>query len=59
MVFFADLKKREGGLLSRARLYDTIRSNQGEVAPYKFLTPVVTKMKEYVAGKLKVFANIA
>jgi len=46
-------------VMYRDRLYDTIRSNQGEVAPYKFLTPVVTKMKEYVAGKLKVFANIA
>ena len=46
-------------VMYRDRLYDFIRSNQGEVAPYKFLTPVVTKMKEYVAGKLKVFANIA
>ena len=46
-------------VMYRDRLHDTIRSNQGEVAPYKFLTPVVTKMKEYVAGKLKVFANIA
>ena len=46
-------------VMYRDRLYDTIRSNQGEVAPYKFLTPAVTKMKEYVAGKLKVFANIA
>jgi hypothetical protein len=27
------------------------------VAPYKFLEPAVTKMKEYVAGKLKVFAG--
>jgi len=46
-------------VMYRDRLYDTIRSNQGEVAPYKFLTPALTKMKEYVAGKLKVFANIA
>ena len=46
-------------VMYRDRLYDTIRSNQGEVAPYKFLTPAVIKMKEYVAGKLKVFANIA
>ncbi len=44
-------------VMYRDRLYDTIRSNQGEVAPYKFLTPAVTKMKEYVAGKLKVFAG--
>ncbi len=46
-------------VMYRDRLYDFIRSNPGEVAPYKFLTPAVTKMKEYVAGKLKVFANIA
>lgn len=44
-------------VMYRDRLYDTIRSNPGEVAPYKFLTPAVTKMKEYVAGKLKVFAG--
>ncbi len=43
-------------LMYRDRLYDTIRSNPAEVAPYKFLAPSVTKMKEYVAGKLKVFA---
>ncbi len=44
-------------VLYRDSLYDTIRSNPGEVAPYKFLTPAVTKMKEYVSGKLKVFAK--
>jgi fructose-bisphosphate aldolase, class II len=44
-------------VLYRDRLYDTIRSNPGETAPYKFLTPTVTKMKEYVADKLKAFAN--
>ena len=46
-------------VMYRDRLYDFIRSNPGEATPYKFLTPAVTKMKEYVAGKLKVFANIA
>ena len=46
-------------LMYRDRLYDFIRSNPGEAAPYKFITPAVAKMKEYVAGKLKVFANIA
>lgn len=44
-------------VIYRDRLYDTIRSNQGEVAPYKFLTPAVEKMKEYVAGKLKLFSG--
>jgi fructose-bisphosphate aldolase class II len=46
-------------VLYHDRLYDFIRSNPGEVAPYKFLTPAVAKMKEYVAGKLKMFANVA
>ena len=45
-------------VLYRDRLYDTIRSNPGEAAPYKFLEPAVKKMKEYVAGKLKVFAGV-
>jgi fructose-bisphosphate aldolase class II len=44
-------------VLYRDRLYDFIRSNQGEVAPYKFLANPVEKMKDYVAGKLKVFAG--
>ena len=44
-------------VMYRDRLYDTIRSNQGEVAPYKFLPPAVTKMKEYVTGKLKLFSS--
>ncbi len=46
-------------VMYRDRLYDSIRSNSGEVAPYKFLELAVTKMKEYVADKLKVFANVA
>jgi hypothetical protein len=28
----------------------------GEVAPYKFITPAVVSMQEYVAQKLKLFA---
>lgn len=44
-------------VLYHDRLYDTIRSNPGETAPYKFLAPSVDKMKEYVAGKLTLFAN--
>ncbi len=44
-------------VLYRDGLYDSIRSNPGEVAPYKFLEPSVKRMKDYVAGKLKVFAN--
>ncbi len=43
-------------VLYRDGLYDSIRSNPGEVAPYRFLEPAVKRMKEYVAGKLKVFA---
>ena len=45
-------------LMYRDRLYDFIRSNPGEAAPHKFITPAVTKMKEYVAGKLRLFAGI-
>lgn len=41
----------------RDGLYDSIRSNPGEVAPYKFLEPAVKRMKEYVVGKLKLFAG--
>ena len=44
-------------VLYRDHVYNFVRSNPGEVAPYKFLEPAVTKMKEYVAGKLKVFAK--
>lgn len=44
-------------VLYRDRLYDTIRSNPGEVAPYKFLEPAVKGMKEYVAEKLRVFSG--
>jgi len=41
----------------RDGLYDAIRSNPGEVAPYKFLDPAVKRMKDYVAEKLKLFAG--
>jgi len=44
-------------VLYRDRLYDTIRSNPGEVAPYKFLSPAVEAMQAYVAGKLRIFAK--
>ena len=39
----------------RDGLYDAIRSNPGEVAPYKFLDPAVKRMKDYVAETLKLF----
>lgn len=45
-------------VLYRDRLYDTIRSNPGETAPYRFIEPAVKGMKEYVAEKLKLFAGI-
>ena len=41
----------------RDGLYDAIRSNPGEVAPYKFLDPAVKRMKDYVAEKLKLFVG--
>ncbi len=44
-------------VLYRDGVYDSIRSNPGEVAPYKFMEPAVKRMKEYVGGKLKLFAN--
>lgn len=44
-------------VLYRDSLYDTIRSNPAEAAPYKFVAPSVKKMKEYVASKLKVFVG--
>ena len=44
-------------LAYRDGLFDSLRSNPGETAPYKFLTPAVKRMKEYVAEKLSLFAN--
>ncbi len=44
-------------VMYRDRLYDSIRSNPAETAPYKFLTPAVVKMQEYIAHKLKAFAG--
>lgn len=41
----------------RDGVYDSIRSNPGEVAPYKFLEPAVKRMKDYVGEKLKLFAG--
>lgn len=44
-------------VLYRDRLYDGVRSNPAEVAPYKFLAHSVEAMKDYVAGKLRVFSG--
>jgi fructose-bisphosphate aldolase, class II len=44
-------------VLYRDGVYDSVRSNPGEVAPYKFMEPAVKRMKDYVAGKLKLFAG--
>jgi fructose-bisphosphate aldolase class II len=44
-------------VLYRDRLYDTIRSNPAEVAPYKFLAPAVGAMQAYVAERLRAFAK--
>lgn len=45
-------------VLYRDGLYQGIGSNPAEVAPYRFLAPAVKRMKEYVAGKLRVFTNL-
>lgn len=45
-------------VLYRDGLYDSIRSNPGGVAPYKFLDPAVKRMKEYVQEKLRLFAGL-
>ena len=41
----------------RDGLYDSIGSNPSEVAPYKFIEPAVKRMKDFVAGKLRIFAG--
>lgn len=38
-------------------LEESFKNNPEEVAPYKFLTPAVEQMKDFVAGKLRVFAG--
>lgn len=45
----------------RVIYHDTLKetlSNGTETTPYKFLTPSVEKMQEYVAQKIRLFANI-
>lgn len=42
-------------VLYRNSLRETLQSD--ETTPYKFLTPSVNKMKDYVAEKLQLFAN--
>lgn len=44
-------------VLYRKSLEESFKNNPDEVAPYKFLAPVQTAMKEYVMNKLKVFAR--
>jgi fructose-bisphosphate aldolase class II len=46
-------------LAYRKGLEATLKNNPDEVAPYKFLAPVVEEMKVYIEGKLKVFAGQA
>jgi fructose-bisphosphate aldolase class II len=41
----------------RKSLEESFKNNPDEVAPYKFLAPAVESMKDFVAGKLKVFAG--
>lgn len=43
-------------VLYRDTLRETLKGE--ETTPYKFITPSVEAMKSYVAGKLKVFANL-
>lgn len=45
-------------VMYRDRLYDSLRSTPGEISPYKIMEPAVKQMKEYVAGKLKLFASL-
>lgn len=45
-------------VLYRNSLQKTLTDNQNEVAPYKFLTPSVVAMKEYLAGRMRLFAGL-
>jgi fructose-bisphosphate aldolase class II len=38
-------------------LEESFKNNPDEVAPYKFLAPAVEQMKDFMAGKLRVFAG--
>lgn len=44
-------------LLYRKSLDKVFAEKPDEVAPYKYLAPVVEEMKNYVAGKMRVFAG--
>ena len=44
-------------VLYRDALKESLEKNPDESTPYKFLTPPVEKMKEYVAQKMRLFAG--
>lgn len=44
-------------VMYRKALEKSLGANAQEVAPYKYLTPVVTELKDYVAHKLRIFAG--
>ena len=44
-------------VIYKETLTETLTSST-EAAPYKFLTPAVEKMQAYVAGKIRLFANV-
>jgi fructose-bisphosphate aldolase class II len=44
-------------VMYRKALEKSLVVNAQEVAPYKYLTPVVTELKDYVAHKLRIFAG--
>ena len=46
-------------VMYRKALEKAFAANPQEVAPYKYLMPVMNEMKDYVAHKLKVFAGVA
>jgi len=44
-------------VLYRDSLKKTLETNTEETTPYKFLTPSVEAMKDFLAGKMRVFAG--
>lgn len=44
-------------VMYRKALENSLGANAQEVAPYKYLTPVVNELKDYVAHKLRIFAG--
>ncbi len=44
-------------VMYRKALEKALAAHQGEAAPYKYLTPVVNELKEYVTHKLRLFAG--